>query len=129
MTFAMAIKLAPFALIALLFTGLLWFRGDSIKYKANAEASAAQATQLEKVNLADQQAMQRQSDAIKANTDIQLALSTALASNGKREDTTHQRIKDAIRNEPATKALADMPLPASVRAALNGAPQAAASPR
>jgi hypothetical protein len=125
---SLAFKVAPFVFIAALLMLVAIMRGDNIKEHAAAVTAKANADQLQQVNQANAETIKKLSDAAASNEQIAKNLSASLARNSKVADEARQKLKGAYNANPAANAWASVPVPDSVRDALNQPPSADSLP-
>lgn len=123
MTFAAVLKLLPFAVIAALVVALGLARMDAISINAKLDAMTAQAAALAKANETSANTIKLLGERDAANDKIIADLATNLGAIRQRGDAERVALKEATRNDPASRDWAVMPVPARVRAALE-APRA-----
>lgn len=112
------LKLAPYALIALLLIGVLYFRGEMLKSDGIADTARIEADSLRAINAKNAEAIERQVAAIKANASIMAAMQADLAAIRDRREVTRTVIQKAAANDPVVKSWVETPVPDSVRDAL-----------
>ena len=122
LSWASALKLAPWLAIALLGAAVLWLRGDLASAKAERDAAQVRVADMEAANasLAESLDLVRRQRA--DNDAIAQMLSAALAGNSARETITRETITEVSRNDPETRAWADTPVPLGVRDGLRADP-------
>lgn len=115
--FRLALKLAPFILIALLVGYVLWQRGTVNKLSGERDLAVTQANALGDIVIADNKTItslsQRQID----NDAIANAVAKRLDSNRARTEGQRQDIRNAT-NDPSVRNWANTPVPSSVRTVL-----------
>jgi hypothetical protein len=112
------LKLAPYAAIALLLIGLLFYRGQAIEADALKDAANAKNDALMAVNERNAKAMTELAKNAALNDQLVKGLAADVAAIKSRGANTRTIIKEAIANDPVTKAWGDEPIPDSVRDAL-----------
>ncbi|HTM79775.1 hypothetical protein [Asticcacaulis sp.] len=112
------LKLAPYAVIALLLIGVVYFRGEMMHSDDARDAARSEADSLRTVNEQNAKAIERQAAAASANASIMADLQTDLAAIRDRGVTTRTIIQKAAVNDPQVKSWAETPVPPAVRDAL-----------
>ncbi len=112
------LKLAPYALIALLLIGLMYFRGEMLKSDGIADTARAEADSLRAINAQNADTIERQVAAAEANASIMADLQADVAAIRGRRETTRTIIEKAAANDPVVKSWVETPVPDSVRDAL-----------
>ncbi|HTN39800.1 MAG TPA: hypothetical protein VLZ84_01525 [Asticcacaulis sp.] len=111
-------KLAPYAIIALLLIGVVYFRGEMMHADDMKDAARAEADSLRVVNEQNARVIARQVAAASANASIMADLQTDLAAIRERGVTTRTIIREAAVNDPQVKSWASESVPPAVRDAL-----------
>jgi hypothetical protein len=105
------------ALAAAIFA-ILWLRNDNLAKSGDLKAANTQVADLTRANKAAQQALDKVT-AIRIDNDaIAAAVAAKIGTNTTREVRTNTVIEKAAANDPQVRAVTDIPLPDSLRAAL-----------
>lgn len=115
----LALKIAPFVLLAILLGIVLWQRNSLTDKSAKLEAASGAVSRLEATNAANQKTINDFAQQRVDNDAIAEAVASRIDVNRAATQAVNNKLKDAYRNDPNVRTWADMPIPDSVRRAIN----------
>lgn len=118
MSWAIARKLAPFVIIALLAGAVLWLRGDITRIRAEREAAKVQVATVTKANETLARSLETVQQQRIDNDAIAAAVALRIGENRTVETRTNTIIQEKAANDPVTRDWLSVPVPDGVREAL-----------
>ncbi len=119
MNITLMLRLAPYAIIAVLAIGLLWYRGNAIDAAANLKATEVQLAEVKSANEAQAKTIERITAQRVADDAVLVELSSKLAELRTKADETQASIAELERTNEQVKSYLANPVPSDLRGLLN----------
>jgi hypothetical protein len=116
---SIALKAAPYVLIALLIGVVLWMRNDLTATKADRDKAQAAVAELGAVNAANAKEIEQAKAAAAINDQAVIDLNKQIFDLRAKSLKSESNVQRIIVNDPKSKIWADMPVPDELRNAIN----------
>lgn len=119
MNITLMLRLAPYAIIAFLAIGLLWYRGSAIDAAADLKAKEVQLAEVKQANEVQAKAIERITAQRAADDATLVQLNAAISDLRTKADETQASIAELERTNEAVKSYLSSPVPGDLKRLLN----------